>query len=219
MNITDFHRHGNLYWHGCYTSFRRWDNYVTNESYAHPAKMSPKLCEKIFKHLKKHGLLKESDIICDFMAGIGTTNIVASLHRMKTVSIELEPHFIEMEKENKEKIEEFLGVPLDWEIIQGDSRDLSRIIKERCVGVIFPPYTSISIAKNAPSIDKRKQYETYRKQGGGMSFKAFLSQQERHSVEYSSDPKNIGNLPDKTMVGIISPPYSESQEVCEEAIS
>ena len=219
MEIESLHRYGNLYWPGCYTSFRRWDNYVTNESYAHPAKMSPKLCEKIFKHLKKHGLLKESDIICDFMAGIGTTNIIASLHRMKSISIELEPHFIEMEKEVKEKLENSLG-KVDWEIVQGDSRNLSEIIKERCVGLVSPPYSNLWNKNNTENIEENVQKRLQRCTEKGEietanRIKRALKGEDHSDISknhrYSSDPQNIGNLPDKAMVGIISPPYSESQ--------
>jgi len=196
MDITDFHKIGDLYWHGCYTSFKRWDSYVTNESYAHPAKMSPTLCERIFKHLKKYGLLKESDIVCDFMAGISTTNIIASIHRMKTISIELEPHFIKMEKENKKKLENFLGVPIDWEIIQGDSRNLSKIIKDQCVGIVSPPYTDIGhIAGDNADVTLNPER---------------LKMQRRYT-ETMRSAGNIQKLPDRPMVGIVSPPYSESQ--------
>lgn len=64
-------------------------------------------------------------------------------------------------------------------------------------GITSPPYQNISVAKNNHSIDKRKQWETYREQGGGSSYKDFCNQQEKHSVEYSQNPANIGNLPDK----------------------
>lgn len=219
MEIESLHHYGDLYWHGCYTSFRRWGSYITSKSYAHPAKMSPKLCEKIFKHLKKHGLLKESDIVCDFMAGIGTTNVIASLHRMKSISIELEPHFIEMEKEVKEKLEKSLG-KVDWEIVQGDSRNLSEIIKERCVGLVSPPYSNLWNKNNTENIEENVQKRLKRCTEKGEietanRIKRALKGEDHSDVSkdhrYSKDPKNIGNLPDKTMVGIISPPYSESQ--------
>ena len=87
-----------LYWHGCYNTFRDWRKYVTPESFAHPAKMSPGLCDRIFKHLKKLELLKEDSVVCDFMSGIGSTNIMAALHGYESISVELEPHFVEMQE-------------------------------------------------------------------------------------------------------------------------
>lgn len=105
FDITQFHScDEDLYWKGCYGSFRNWKKYVTDESWAHPAKMSPKLCDRIFKHLKKMGLLKDGDTVVDFMGGIGTTNIIASLHKCDSVSIELEKHFCDMAKNNKKKM-------------------------------------------------------------------------------------------------------------------
>ena len=79
-----------LYWHGCYNTFRDWRKYVTAESFAHPAKRAPRLCDRIFKHLKKLELLKEDSVVCDFMSGIGTTNIMAALHGYESISVELE---------------------------------------------------------------------------------------------------------------------------------
>ena len=55
IDLTQFTK-GELYWAGCYQGFRDWKTYITPESFAHPAKMSPKLCDRIFRHLKQLGL-------------------------------------------------------------------------------------------------------------------------------------------------------------------
>ncbi len=79
-------------------------------------------------------------------------------------------------------------------------------------GVISsPPYANISPEKSGKGIDLRKQWETYRKSGGGMSFKKFKAQQERHSQGYGKSKGQLGSLPEGAVDGVISsPPYAGS---------
>ncbi|MBU0778153.1 site-specific DNA-methyltransferase [Patescibacteria group bacterium] len=66
------------------------------DSVKHPAKMSWNLLERIFKHLESLDMLTHESIVIDFMAGTGKTGTMAALRRYRTISVELEPHFIEM---------------------------------------------------------------------------------------------------------------------------
>jgi len=195
LDLTQFTK-GELYWHSCYESFRNWKDYVVSESYRHPAKMAPKLCDKIFKHLKKLGLLQEGITIIDFMAGISTTGILASLHGYNYIGVELEPHFIELSKKNYEKLKSS-GINTKWELIQGDSRKLSELLKEKgYVGIVSPPYGDMELSlknrtdKSAMWIKSKRGYKY---------------------IPYSED--NIGNLPDKKLVGITSPPYENTLNI------
>jgi len=185
-----------LYWHGCYNTFRDWRKYVTAESFAHPAKMAPGLCDRIFKHLKKLELLKEDSVICDFMAGIGTTNIMASLHGYRSISVELEPHFIEMGKGNRERLKRLTGESNGWEVIQGDARELTSLLKDKgYVGVVSPPYCKEEHSRTQKQERVKELFE-------GRSY--------IEGKEYSSNPSNIGNLKDKPLVGVISPPFADT---------
>jgi hypothetical protein len=193
LDLTQFTK-GELYWYGCYESFKNWRKYVVPESYRHPAKMAPKLCDKIFKHLKKLGLLHEGITIIDFMAGISTTGILASLHGYNYIGVELEPRFIELSKKNYEKLKRS-GINAKWELIQGDSRKLSELLKEKgYAGIVSPPYGDIELSlknrtdKSAMWIKSEKGYK---------------------HIPYSED--NIGSLSDKKLIGIISPPYGNTQ--------
>ena len=252
-----------LYWHGCYNTFRDWRKYVTPESFAHPAKMAPGLCDTIFKHLKKLELLKEDSVVCDFMSGIGSTNIMAALHGYESISVELEPHFIEMqtgydcdgktavktvstkaicgetkehpphtvsipkyniEKDeydyvniecdgipqvkdvykcgknephdphhisgNREVLQKRTGKSNGWEVIQGDARELSSLLKKGCVGVVSPPYFQQG---NRPDPDDKT-----------INIKGRVYARNLYT---ENNPSNIGNLKDKPLVGVVSPPY------------
>jgi DNA modification methylase len=74
-----------------------------------------------------------------------------------------------------------------------------------------PPYAEQSIQKNSPSIDRKKQYKTYRSQGGGASFEAFCRTQELHSQDYGSSEGQLGSLKEGDFDLICSsPPYAET---------
>src|SRR5581483_1387786 len=59
--------------------------------------------------------------------------------------------------------------------------------------VTSPPYADTATAKNDPKgIDLRKNWETYRAQGGGCSFEKYCEQQRKHSNGYGSTQGQIG---------------------------
>ena len=90
-----------LEWTGLYHSDSKYKRYLDPKTYAHPAKMSMDLCNKIFQHLEHLGLLKKDDVVVDFMSGTGRTNVIASINGYRSIGVELESHFIDMEKDNK----------------------------------------------------------------------------------------------------------------------
>lgn len=209
LDLTQFHScDDDLYWRGCYNTFSNWRRYVTAESFAHPAKMAPRLCDRIFKHLKKLELLHDDSVICDFMAGVGTTNIQAALHGYDSISVELETHFIEMIEGNRERLHRVIGKNKGWEVIQGDARKLSTLLQKKgCAGVISPPYRDIQV------IDYQKEH------AGPIGINARIEENRKvvdipieAKTGYSTNPSNIGNLPDKALVGVISPPYTQGRE-------
>jgi hypothetical protein len=180
-----------LYWHGCYGSEGKYKKFVTPESYAHPAKCSFLLLDKIFQHLKKLGLLHEDSVVCDFLAGTGRTNIMAALNGYNTIAVELEPHFVKMIEGNRNRYQHLTGKSDGWEIIQGDARNLSQILQGGCVGVVSPPYSDAIAPRGGECLLERV----------GISTKT--------ARRYSNSQRQIGNLPDKSLVGITSPPYTD----------
>ncbi len=279
MELTSCCSCPDLYWHGCYGSGAKYNKYIIPESVKHPAKMSWDLLERIFKHLESLNLLTPDSVVIDFMSGTGRTNTMAALRGYRTISVELEPHFIEMvvgydcdgrsiddfrikpcacgsdvlhkphkirtglfevecsgnpgivpvcrcgdksrHKEhhiagNRELLEQVTGRKVKWDVIQGDARELSSLLDESgLVGVVSPPYFSqvafqdkkfiISIAE-----DKSQRYRDGRLKGHFATPEAIQRYAEKIMETYSLDPRNIGNLPDTSLVGIMSPPYQDS---------
>ncbi len=193
------------YWMGCYSG--NFD-LITPESFAHPAKMAVALCYKIIEHLEELGLLKAGMTILDPMSGTGLTGICANAKGYRAITIELEPKFIGFQQQNKEYAGRKLGKPLDWTILQGDSRKLSELLSEHCVTVTSPPYgDSLNESKNTTSNLKREE----RLRTAGHEPKEFMGGKARNAsledgLRYSHDPNNIGNLPDRPLT-VMSPPY------------
>lgn len=71
-----------------------------------------------------------------------------------------------------------------------------------------PPYEGISPEKSSSGINIEKQYETYRRSGGGSSLEKFRAQQLRHSSGYGNSKRQIGAL--KAVV--TSPPWMKNVE-------
>jgi len=188
-DITEYHSClESLEWHGCYDSDIYFKQFVTPESYAHPAKASFLLIDRILKHLEKLELLKEGMTVADIMAGSGRIPLLASLKGYNTISVELEPHFIKMIEDNKKRAEKVTGRKLPMQIVQGDSRKLSSLLSNADIGVISHPYglgEGIGHSGQPTQVVKDLKLQT----------------------RYGSSEGNIGNLP---YVAVVSPPFEQS---------
>ena len=280
-DISSFCSCSDIEWHGCYGSGAKYNKYIIPESVSHPAKMSWNLLEHIFKHLESLNLLTPDSVVIDFMAGSGRSGTMAALRRYRTISVELEPHFVEMiagydcdgksisdfriepcecksetlhrphtiktglfEMEcsgnpriipvcrcgnrvnhrkhhipgNRELIEQVTGRKVKWDVIQGDARELSKLMNlTELVGVVSPPYFSQVAYQDKDFIksiaeDKSQRYRDGRLKGHFATPEAIRRYAEKIMETYSLDPRNIGNLPDKPLVAIFSPPYAEAQQ-------
>lgn len=79
--------------------------------------------------------------------------------------------------------------------------------------VASPPYSAMQVEKNAKSIDRAKQYEVYRKSGGGQTFEQFCHTQELHSQGYGHSDGNLANMPaGKFKATVSSPPFQKGSE-------
>lgn len=198
FDITQFHScSDSLYWHGCYSSDARFKGFMHPDTFAHPAKMSMLLCDRIFKHLKKLGLLKAGDVICDFMSGTGRTGIMASLHGFDSIHVELEPHFIKMINQNKELLEKKIGRKVNWQVIQGDARKLTELLKEKnLVGITSPPF------EDAMGQD-----------GGKKILQVFEGRSYTEGKAYSDSQENLGNQQGESYLSAMFQVYSQAAQL------
>lgn len=128
-----------LRWEGCYDS--SWKGLITDASFAHPAKFSRGLIERIYDHCLAQGYLKRGDIVADVFGGIGTGGITAAYRGLNWIGCELEPRFVEMARENfKLHLHGWFAVRGgSTKIIQGDSRKFDEHVSAI---VSSPPYAS-----------------------------------------------------------------------------
>jgi len=200
-DIVNYHKFGELDWHGCYAE-SRFNEYTTDESVIHPAKASMALMERIFEHLENHKFISSSSVIVDPMAGSGRTNIMASLRGYDSIAVELEEKFVNLINGNKKLFEETVGRPSNIKVIHGDAREMkTHLSKGQGVGITSPPY--------AEAISNKK-----RARSGGIAMREMKKGNTSHfSITmdgYSDNEENIGNLKDSGIASITSPPYIDS---------
>ena len=107
-------------WFGCYE--QTWHDIIVPEAFAHPAKMSRSLLQRIYAHLS----LMIGSTVVDPFGGIGTTAIEGAWLGHRVVCCELEPKFVALAQENfklHRRKWETLGLPMP-RIVCGDSRRL-----------------------------------------------------------------------------------------------
>lgn len=160
MDATDFpvRNRSELYWLGCYVGDSSFGRFFDPSTIAHPAKMPFRLAWRILRELQRDGHLLNHRVI-DFFAGTGRTNVIASIWGLRSISIELEPHFVHACQLNKNRVERALGHAADWVVREGDAR---RVLPQLSVAgpfvaVTSPPYLSVQrgggIAKRGFSYD------------------------------------------------------------------
>lgn len=126
-------------WHGCYDD--SWKGYIVEEAFAHPAKFSRGLIERIYKYMLAEGMIRRGDTVIDPFGGIGTGGIIAASNGLRWVGCEIEDKFCLLATEN------FSMHLMTWgqfsdpipRVIHGDSRKL-----RECLTGAFPAAAVVS---------------------------------------------------------------------------
>lgn len=180
-------------WDHCYGD--GWQGIITKESFAHPAKFSKALIERIFDHCLQRGWLKKNDLVGDCFGGIGNGGIIAAYRGLRWVGCELEPRFCTFARDNFELHADHwralgLSVP---RIIQGDSRRFAELVA--CDGIV----TSPPFSENGKTINMK-----------GNARQALTSESRQvHEPAYGSSSGQIGRLKSGDISAVLtSPPYA-----------
>uniref|UniRef100_A0A6M3M8Z8 site-specific DNA-methyltransferase (cytosine-N(4)-specific) n=3 Tax=viral metagenome TaxID=1070528 RepID=A0A6M3M8Z8_9ZZZZ len=117
--------------------FKGWEPFFTPDSTTHPAKMCLNLLRWILETFTS-----PNDTVLDPMAGTGSTMVLASLLGRHGVAVEYEPRFCEMIRENIVRTERqtTLTPKGGMTCIQGDARELSKLLEESDTIITSPPY-------------------------------------------------------------------------------
>lgn len=200
-------------WHNLYGE--SWLSEIVPEAFSHPAKFSRALIRHIYEHAIEEGWLSAGDAVIDPFGGVALGALDAMRHGLHWCGVELEPRFVELGQANIDLWSARYGPHFpDWgtaRLVQGDSRELTKVIGEAVGCVSSPPYAETAMGANSKSIDREKQYETYRASGGGQSFEAFCHTQELHSHDYGSTPGQLGAMKANGFdAAVSSPPFENN---------
>jgi len=172
--------------------FKEWETFFTSDSTTHPAKMNLNLLHWIIETYTKPG-----EVVLDPMAGTGSTIILAALLGRHGIAVEYESRFCDMIRANIELTERQATLISKGRMtcIQGDARELSKLLSEADSIVTSPPYSD--------SLNPHNEGES--------SGDSAPKKRKRGIQAYSFNKENIGNLSYGDIDSIItSPPYSES---------
>ena len=81
-------------WIDCYED--GWKDVIVPEAFAHPAKFSYSLIQRIIGHAIRNEFVKRGDLIVDPFGGIGTGGIVAAYSELRWAGCELEEKFVRL---------------------------------------------------------------------------------------------------------------------------
>ncbi len=110
--------------------------HYTKGSFTHPAKMSTMLCRELIRRYTKPG-----ELMLDPMAGISATQIEAALLGRNAIGVELEKKFVDISRRNIKRLDGLKTPKGRAEIVKGDARSLSKLLRERAdVAVFSPPF-------------------------------------------------------------------------------
>jgi len=185
--------------------FRPYHRFFVKEAVKHPAKANLHMLRWIIEKWTKEG-----DVILDPMAGTFSSCLMAALLERDSIGVEYEDKFYKMGLENKRKFEALPTFSQKGRmvILKGDARQLTKVLANHNeeIGTIItsPPYANPRSSKGSLGEDDYDKDRNLENPCGRGSYRG----------RYSTDPKNIGNLPHGNIDAIItSPPYAHQGSV------
>lgn len=129
-------------WNGCYDA--GWNGLIVPDAFAHPAKFSYRLVQRIVAYGLEKGYWKPVDVIGDPFGGVALGGIVCGYAGLNWIGVELEPRFVELGNRNlalhgpKWMV---LGQTNMVKLVQGDSRRFAEIVRGAGGVVTSPPFS------------------------------------------------------------------------------
>jgi tRNA1(Val) A37 N6-methylase TrmN6 len=188
-------------WKDCYRE--GWKGIITEESFAHPAKVSYSLAERIYQHLTEEGWIERGSRILDPFGGIGGFALHAMLCGCHFTACELEEKFVLLAREN---IARWAHQYRNWPalgsavMLHGDSRRLKDMIAEQCDLVCSSPPYAFGTVHSGNGIDPEKLTGN----PAGKHSQAFAE-------GYGTTPGQLGAMKEGSFDAVVSsPPYAGS---------
>jgi hypothetical protein len=195
-------------WYGCYAG--GWQAApLVPEAYAHPAKVSFTLADRIYRHMLAGGWLEPGDVVVDPFGGVGGFAFHAALYGMHWQGVELEQKFVTLGNQNldlwRDRYAPHFPNYGTATLVQGDSRRLVDVVTGAGGVVSSPPYSN-SINSDGQGIDWSKSVNSsLARTDGPQRFGGNGGRPER----YGTTPGQLGAMPAGAVV--TSPPYAQSE--------
>jgi len=145
-------------WYKCYGE--SWTGMIDPDSFAHSAKFSRALIRCIYQHCIEQSYLHEGNTVIDPFGGVALGALHAMHNGLHWIGIELEPCFVTLGQANIDLWNDRFAQHMPhWgtaQLLQGDSRQLARVVGEAGGVVSSPPYAE-SLGNGKSGIDWSKQ--------------------------------------------------------------
>ncbi len=195
-------------WYGCYAG--GWQAApLVPEAYAHPAKVSFTLADRIYRHMLAGGWLEPGDVVVDPFGGVGGFAFHAALYGMHWQGVELEQKFVDLGNQNldlwRDRYAPHFPNYGTASLVQGDSRRLVDVVTGAGGVVSSPPYAESvkgDMGSSWAEDDKRKPTSEHARTYSDMRLgKSAMG-------DYGSTPGQLGAMPAGAVV--TSPPYADA---------
>lgn len=183
-------------WYGCYAG--GWQAApLVPEAYAHPAKVSFTLADRIYRHMLAGGWLEPGDVVVDPFGGVGGFAFHAALYGMHWQGVELEQKFVDLGNQNlalwRDRYAPHFPNYGTARLVQGDSRRLVDVVTGAGGVVSSPPFQGVM--QNSV---ERSGLEAFGKP----------SHVSKQNYDYGTTPGQLGAMPAGAVV--TSPPYAQA---------
>jgi hypothetical protein len=193
-------------WFGCYRA--SWNAAPLHpDAYSHPAKVSFGLAERIYKHLLEQGYIKPGAVVADPFGGIAGFAFHALMNGLHWKGVELEEKFCTLGNQNIELWRGRYAVHFQnygsAVLVQGDSRELCKVLGRAGAVVSSPPYASGE--KGHPSLG------SVNKDDWGNDGRDIAARRGVNGKYSDSTPGQLGSMKEGDISAVISsPPYSDA---------
>jgi hypothetical protein len=185
-------------WLRCYR--KNWLGILPPAAFAHPAKVAFGLSERIYQHVIECGFAKAGDSVIDPFGGVAGFALHAMLAGLHYTGVELEEKFVLLGNQSLDAWRaRYSRMPRfgSARLVQGDSRELAKVVERAGLCVSSPPYAS-QPTKNGGELT-------------GWKTNKRIGASQNCNEGYGKTPGQLGSMKeDDFTLAISSPPFVES---------
>lgn len=203
-------------WHGLYRE--SWKGVIVDEAFAHPAKFSRALIQKIYEHVIEEGWTNKGDSVVDPFGGVALGAFPAMQHGLRWIGCELEEKFVALGNQNIALWNERYSRMPHWgtaRLLQGDSRKLIEILSAAECCVSSPPFIGTTQGTSGSLTEITQRFHSDPRNAGKKGYRASRKTKPdftSNADTYGCSEGQLGAMREGDHALVISsPPYAGSQ--------